>query len=575
MLARLRAARLFFTFCVTALFSVSLAAAEPEPVHTLPLIPGAGASQSIGRFPEPDPTSRLYARSRQTFKGYQGRGTLVIENAGAIKADVFINGRRLDIGAALANPAARAAIDIGAYTVDGVNTLKVLNVSPAGAHLNIQIPYPELIRGTPQAAGFSAERLAAVDRLINKEVGEGFPGAVLLIAKNGQIVKHSAYGYRQKYNGGRLLTIPSPMATDTMFDLASNTKMFAVNLALQKLVSEGKIRIDDPVVKYLPDFRGGGREQITIRQVLTHSAGFAPEVRFFDPKLKNQGLYSRDRTATRWLLPAIPLVYQPGTNSAYSDTDYILLGFLLEAVTGQPLDVYVETAIYQPLGLLHTVYNPLAKGFAPERFAATERQGNSRDGRADFPGIRRHTLVGEVHDEKAFYSLGGVGGHAGLFSTALDLAILSQTLLNGGGYGSYRLCDFATLQQFTKPSDNDMHYGLGWDKNNIWEFGPYASEQTIGHTGWTGTVTAIDPKHDLIVILLTNKIHAPVSPADRDRFTTANFETGKYGSIMALIYEAFLENYTPSLFPHHAIHANSPPPAPAVRPHRDKSAAEQ
>ena len=535
-------AALNISFFAAMVFSVSLVNAEPKAIHSLPSIPGLSANQSIGRFPELEPTSRLFARSRQTFKGYHGRGSIIIENAGAVKAEVYINGHRLNISSALTSPSSRTAMEIGQYTVNGVNTLKVLNVYPPGSHLNIQIPYPELIWGSAENAGFSVEKLTEVDRLITKEVEQGFPGAVLLIAKNGQVVKHTAYGYRQKYNGGKLLTSPLPMEVNTMFDLASNTKMYAVNLALMKLVSEGKLELNDPVVKYLPDFRGGGREQITIRQVLTHSAGFAPEVRFFNPKLKAQGLYSVDRKTTRWLLPSIPLAYQPGTKTEYSDTDYIVLGFIIEAITGMALDEYVEGAIYQPLGLLRTYYNPLSKGFTAEAFAATERQGNSRDGRADFPGIRRHTLIGEVHDEKAFHSLGGVAGHAGLFSTALDLAVLGQVILNGGGYSNYLLCDYATLQQFTKPSDNSIHFGLGWDKNNLWEFGPYASEQTIGHTGWTGTVTAIDPKHDLIIILLTNKIHAPVSPEDQDKFTTSHFETGKYGGIMALIYEAFLEN---------------------------------
>ena len=537
----------YLAYLLAALYTASFlmaapVSAEQRPVHSLPVIPGVAASQNTPLFPEPEPTSRIFARSRQTFKGYHGRGTLIIENAGAVTAEVYVNGRRIEIDPALARPDGCSVIDIGHYTVDGVNTLKVLNVSPADAHLRVKVPYPELVWGSPQEAGFSVEKLAKIDALIHKEVAEGFPGAVLLIAKNGQIIKHTAYGYRQTYDGDRLLVNPPPMTTDTLFDLASNTKMFAVNLALQHLVSEGRVRIDDPVSKYLPDFRGDGRESITLRQVITHSAGFAPEVRFFDPKLKEKGLFSRDRAITRALLPKIPLEYKPGMKTEYSDTDYIILGFIVEAVTGRRLDQYVESEIYQPLGLSHTLYNPLIKGFSSDQFAATERNGNTRDHRTDFPGVRRHTLAGEVHDEKAFYSLGGVSGHAGLFSRTLDLAVLGQTLLNGGGYGGYRLCDPATLQQFTKPSDHDMHYGLGWDKNNIWEFGPYASPETIGHTGWTGTVTAIDPKHDLVVILLTNKIHAPTQPENRDRFTTAKFETGKYGSIMSLIYEAFLED---------------------------------
>ncbi|MDU4962472.1 MAG: penicillin binding protein PBP4B [Sporomusaceae bacterium] len=492
-------------------------------------------------FPEPEATSRLLARSRTTFKAYQNRGSLMIRNAGASSADIFINGRRLDAAAVFASPDTAVVFDISDYTVNGVNTLKAVNLTPAGSHIVIQIPYPELARGEPEAAGFSAAKLAEIDKLIDREVKAGFPGAVLLIVKDGLIIKETAYGWRQLYDGVSRLDKPPAMTTDTLFDLASNTKAFAVNLALQKLVSEGAVRLDAAVSDYLPDFRGNSRETITLRQLLTHSAGFAPEVRFFDPVQKASGLYARDPASTRALLSRIPLAYRPGEKAVYSDTNYIILGFIIETVSGQPLDRYVETKIYQPLGLWHILFNPLQKGFRPNQFAATERLGNSRDGRVGFPGIRRHTLRGEVHDEKAFYSLGGVSGHAGLFARAYDLAVLAQTLLNGGGYSGYRLCDEATLQQFTKPSDSDLHYGLGWDKNNIWQFGPYASPQTIGHTGWTGTAVTIDPAHDLAIILLTNKIHAPVA-AERDHFTTAGFETGKYGSIMSLVYEAFLEN---------------------------------
>ncbi|EGO64895.1 penicillin binding protein PBP4B [Acetonema longum] len=495
-------------------------------------------------FPEADPTSRIHARGRLTFRAYQGQGSLAIENQGATGAILSVNGRTVDISPALRQSAGRAEIDISRYTVNGINTLKVVNIMPQGSRLGIKIPYPTLTYGQPAEVGFSPEKLAKIDDLINQEVRQGFPGAVLTIVRHGKIVKHTAYGHRQKYNGSQTLVPPAAMTPDTLFDLASNTKAFAVNLAMQKLVSEKRIALDDPLSKYLRGFRGGGRERITIRQVLTHSAGYAPEVRFFDPKkTAGKGLYSLDRQTTQRLLHKIPLEYKPGTKTIYSDTDYILLGFLIETVTGQRLDAYVENEIYLPLGLKSTLFNPLAKGFTPDQFAATERNGNTRDFHVRFPGIRTHTLLGEVHDEKAFYSLGGVSGHAGLFSRTLDLAVLSQVILNGGGYGNYRLCDPLTLEQFTRTSDSDSHYGLGWDKNNIWEFGPYASGRAVGHSGWTGTVTCIDPEYDLAIILLTNKVHAPVDSKNHHQFTTSNFETGKYGSIMSLVYEALLEKH--------------------------------
>jgi N-acetylmuramoyl-L-alanine amidase len=469
---------------------------------------------------------------------------MLLENHGALQAEVYINGKKIPIGEALSLPQAQMKIDIGQYTVDGDNTLKVLQVAPNGTYLTVKILYPELSFGTPAEAGFSKEKLAQVDALIQGEIEKGFPGAVLLIVKNGKIIKNTAYGWQKKYEGDVLLAKGQPMTTETLFDLASNTKMYAAVFAMMKLTSQGKVSPEARVAEYLPMFTGDGRDQIKIRDILSHSAGFAPEIKFFDPKQAGE-FYSLDRRKTLNLVEKIPLVYQTGTQTVYSDTDYILLAAIIEKVTGQRLDNYVENNIYLPLGLTHTLFNPLQKGFSKEQFAATERNGNTRDHQVYFPTIREYTLQGEVHDEKTYYSLAGVSGHAGLFSRAQDLAVLAQTILNGGGYGGYKLCDQKTLTYFTKPTDRDTEFGLGWNKggnkSTIWEFGPYAGDQAVGHTGWTGIDSVIDPKYDMAVILLTNRVHAPSITGDVDRFITNNFETGKFGSIISLVYEAFLE----------------------------------
>lgn len=501
-------------------------------------------SQIDYRFPEDNYTTRLYAQNRRVFKAYQGRGTMLVENHGAVSAEVYINGRKVSIDKALTAPDGKLKLDIGDYTVNGDNTLKVLKVSPDGASLNIKILYPELSFGSPDEAGFSEEKLAKVDALIKADVDKGFPGAVLLIIKDGKIIKNTAYGWQKKYEGEALLDKWQPMTPDSLFDLASNTKMYAAVFAMMKLTSEGKVNPEERVSRYLPGFGEERQSEIKIRDVLSHSAGYAPEIKFYDPRQAGD-LYSLNRTKTLNLLEKIPFVYQTGTKTVYSDTDYILLCAIIEKITGQRLDEYVENNIYRPLGLTHTIFNPLQKGFLKEQFAATERCGNTRDYQVNFPGIRKYTLQGEVHDEKAYYSLGGVSGHAGLFSRARDLAVLAQTMLNGGGYGGYKLCDQKTLTYFTKPTDRDSEIGLGWNKggskNTIFEFGPYASDQVIGHTGWTGIDSVIDPKHDMAIILLTNRVHAPSMPGDADRFITNNFETGKYGSVIALIYEALFE----------------------------------
>lgn len=398
-------------------------------------------------------------------------------------------------------------------------------------------------------AQFSKEKLQELDNFINKEVEEGFPGAVLMVVKDGTIVKNTAYGYKKKWSKNELLTSPEKMTTDTMFDVASITKMMSTNLALQKLVSEGKLDIDAPVSKYIPEFKDSpedpikGKSKVTIRNVLNHTAGFAPEVRFFD-NYKAGKFYSQDRSTTLKLIPQVPLTYETGSKILYSDTDYMLLGLIIERITGMRQDEYVENQIYKPLGLKNTMYNPLKKGFNPEDTAATERNGNTRDYSIPlFNNIREYTLQGEVHDEKAWYSMGGVSGHAGLFSTAKDLSVLSQLVLNGGSYNSVKIFDRDTLAEFTKPSDKDITYGLGWDRQGdwrkIWEFGPYASHLTIGHTGWTGCALNIDPVNNMAVILLTNMRH---SPTVLNNFEGSKWETGRYGSIMSKVYEAFMEN---------------------------------
>lgn len=500
-------------------------------------------SQINPRFPEEKPTDRIYAQSRRIFKGYKGKGSIIVENHGAQSASVYINGKLVSIANILINKDGKGSIDISKYTIDGDNIIKVLNIVPKDAYLNIFIPYPELTTGKPKDVGFSEKKLAELDDLINQEVKKGFPGAVLLIMKDGKIIKNTAYGYKLKYDGSKLLDKFDPMDTDTMFDLASNTKMFATNLAIQKLVTEKKINVNDLVCKYIPGFTGDTREKIKIKDLLTHSAGFADSIKFYLPD-NPYGIefYSLDREKTLKLLEKAPLEYPTGTKTIYSDTDYMILGYIIENVTGVKLDEYVEKNIYKPLGLTHTVFNPLQKGFSKEDCAATETMGNTRGGSREFPSIRNYTLQGEVHDEKAFYSMAGVSGHAGLFSTTQDMAVLCQTILNQGGYGNTQIIDEDIIDQFTKPSDNDITFGLGWNRagntDKVWQFGPYASNSAIGHTGWTGTLTQIDPEHDMAIILLTNKKH---SVCNNGTFEGDAFETGKYGSIISLVYEALLE----------------------------------
>ena len=532
---------------ISSLFTVCSATQNDSDIPVSPV------SQFDPVFQDRDPETRLLVNNKRWFKAYAGQGIMYIRNHGVTTANIYINDRKVNTGSALTAVNGVAAINISKYTCNNTNYLRVEDILPTSsatekspAYFEIFLPYPVLSRDTPESVGMSSAKLAVIDTLINSEVAKNYPSAQLVVIKNGKIIKNSAYGYMQNWDKYQEIPVDArkKMTLADIYDLASNSKMYATNYALMKLVSEGKISVDDKICKYLPEFTGGGRENIVLRNLLVHNAGFAPEILFH--KTKGEW-FSQDAAKTRALLMQAPITYPTGSRSQYSDTDFMLLGIVIEAVTKMPLDKYVEENIYQPLGLSHTMYNPLRKGFSPEQCAATERNGNTRDGRVDFPNVRTYTLRGEVHDEKAFYSMDGVAGHAGLFSNSSDLAVLMQMMLNNGGYGNFKLCDLITEDYFTQMATGIPYRGLGWIKPGSYGvddmkylFGPYASNQAFGHNGWTGTLTIIDPAHDLAIALLTNCINSPGLPNDPNGFVHKSppFETGLLGSITALVYEA-------------------------------------
>lgn len=213
----------------------------------------------------------------------------------------------------------------------------------------------------------------------------------------------------------------------------------------------------------------------------------------------------------------------------------MLLGFIVERVSGQRLDEFMRDTYFEPLQLEHVTFNPLDNGFAKDDCAATELNGNTRDGAISFDNIRTDTIQGEVHDEKAFYAMGGISGHAGLFANARDLAVLAQIVMNRGGYGHLRFFDGDTADQFIKPKDSNPSYGLGWRRKGqsaySWAFSPLSNPATVGHTGWTGTLTVIDPVQHISIVLLTNAKNSPVldNEANPNDFVGNHFLTSGYG----------------------------------------------
>jgi CubicO group peptidase (beta-lactamase class C family) len=271
----------------------------------------------------------------------------------------------------------------------------------------------------------------------------------------------------------------------TIYDLASLTKVVATTTAAMILYDEGRLDLDEAVATYLPAFSGGPKDHVTVRQLLTHHAGL--------PAGKQLWRLALTREQARKIVLETPLICNPGSCFVYSDLGADVLGWVIEEIAGQSLDVFLNERLFEPLGMGDTFFNPSLK--LQSRIAPTE-----------VSPPRGYPLKGEVHDENAF-ALGGVAGHAGLFSTASDLAVFAEMMLNGGVYGGVRIVSDSTVARFTNRTAGTR--ALGWDTaDGDGGSGEYLSSRAYGHTGYTGTSIWIDPDRDMFVILLTNRVHA-------------------------------------------------------------------
>jgi CubicO group peptidase (beta-lactamase class C family) len=333
----------------------------------------------------------------------------------------------------------------------------------------------------PSAVGMSASRLATINRVVERGIkAGGYPGAAVVVGRKGAVVWEKGFGRL-----GWTSDAASVDAEKTIYDLASLTKVVGTTTAVMILFDEGKIRLDDRVVKFIPEFTGGGKELVTIRELLEHRSGL--------PAGRDLWRITHTPEEARAAVISSQLIAQPGQYYEYSDLGADMLGFVIEAVSGQPLDAFLAARVFTPLGMSNTRFRPDAS--LRGRIAPTE---------VNPP--RGYPLRGEVHDENA-YALGGVAGHAGLFSTASDLSIFAQMLLNGGVFNGTRIVADSTVQLFTRRAAGTR--ALGWD-TCAGEFGcgRYLGSNAYGHTGYTGTSLWIDPDRDMFVILLTNRVHA-------------------------------------------------------------------
>ncbi|MGQ0548121.1 MAG: serine hydrolase domain-containing protein [Armatimonadota bacterium] len=384
-----------------------------------------------------------------------------------------------------------------------------------------------IIVASPEELGLDPDRLERASGLLEQAIVQGaFPGAVALVARRGRVAAHWALGEAQVEPKRR------SMQPDTVFDLASLTKAVAGATAALLLLEDGVWSLDDAVARLIPEFAVHGKQEVTLRHLLTHTAGFAGWVPTY--------ARARDPEAALHVICDLELGDAPGTVVRYSDVGMSLIGHLVRRVTGDGIDRLLQSRVWVPLGMRDTCFNP--QGALRERAAATERGNRFEQAMVanlgeTFEGWREHVLVGEVNDGNTHYPLGGVSSHAGLFSTAADLFIFCQMYLDGGICTGRRIFSPATIAEATTDQTIGLaqSWGLGWQllrkgrqPREEWApspmatrifpperyafptprpFGELLSRATYGHTGFTGTSAAIDPARDLIIILLTNRTH--------------------------------------------------------------------
>jgi beta-N-acetylhexosaminidase len=359
-----------------------------------------------------------------------------------------------------------------------------VNISPDfGFGAGISLSQIRLRRDDPAAAGFDAEALHRVDRIVREAIRDSaFPAAQVAIVKDGMLVYNKAFG--------TLTYDPKAKETSntTRFDLASLTKVIATTAAVMKLYDTRQLSLDDTVSQYLPQFTGGRKGSVTIRQLMIHRSGLPPFRKLWE-------LCPTPQAALDTIFTT-PLVANPGDSMIYSDLGMIIMGKIVEKISGMSLAAFVEKEFYGPLNMTNTGYTPPAAQWP--QIAPTE-----------IDTLWRKKLVqGTVHDENAAF-LGGVSGHAGLFSTASDLAIFMQLLMDNGTYGGKRFVSDSTVRLFTRRHSPEDDRAIGWDFKSPRgsSAGSLFSPSSFGHTGFTGTSIWVDPDRNLCVILLTNRVY--------------------------------------------------------------------
>lgn len=415
-------------------------------------------------------------------------------------------------GSELAQEAAADAL-LGRSRVTGVLPISIPPMHEVGDGLS---PERKLSLVEPGAVGMDAGVLERLDRRINDLVNGGAsPGVALAVGRKGRLVRLRGYGRLDPRPGF------GPATASTIYDLASLTKVVATTTAAMILVDEGRLELDAPLSRYLEDWDGGdGQERVTIRQLLTHTAGLPP----YKPLWREL----RGREAYLRRITSLALDREPGTRTVYSDLGLVLVGAVVETITGQRLDRFLEERVFAPLEMDDTGFIPLpvaaasrtpsspagpaangsGSSVAVEGGGAGRRWPLERIAPTELDTVFRDTHVhGVVHDENA-YAMGGVAGHAGLFSSARDLAVFAQLLLEGGSWRGRAIFDGDTLERFTRRQNPGSTRALGWNTaDRASSLSAMFSDGAFGHTGFTGTSLWVDPERELFVVILTNRVN--------------------------------------------------------------------
>ncbi|PWT70668.1 MAG: hypothetical protein C5B59_19895 [Bacteroidetes bacterium] len=397
--------------------------------------------------------------------------------------------------------------------------------------------FPQSISQDNQSFATRSRLIVRIDNILQSQVDtDKIPGAVIQIKKDGHIIYTNAYGYAYKYNERhQLLNPPEMMSTEHLFDIASLTKVVGTTTSIMILVDRGRLNVDDPVGKFIPAFNSKDKSSITIRHLLTHTAGLYDWYPLY--------YRSKNKEETFKLIGELPLKYPVGAERHYSDLGFVILGEIIEKVSVLPLQQFMQENIFLPLGMDHTTYNPLqTKKFT--KIAATG-PGNPYEKRMVYDsslgftvkeidpkswnGWRTYILKGEVDDGNAWYANGGISGAAGLFSTANDIQKLVDMLMNRGKTTYGQFISEKTIDLFLQK--DKFKNGLGWMMDNTNSFMKNAPEGSFGHTGFTGTSIVVVPQSGISIILLINRENMGLSK---------NGEYYNVGPIRQQIFEAVM-----------------------------------